>query len=199
MRRADHSSYGCRCRAKESRPAWRIVAVFALLMAGLAAAAPVEAQQQSKPEEYQVKAVYLFNLGRFVQWPAAADKGEVFPICVLGRDPFGAKLDATLAGETIDGRKLVAKRISNAREAADCRILFISSSESDHIRDTMAALDKFSVLTVSDMPDFTGRGGMIQFLLLENKVRFEVNLAAAQKVGLVLSSQLLKVATDIRK
>jgi hypothetical protein len=120
-------------------------------------------------------------------------------VCVLGRDPFGSSLDATLAGEAIDNRKLAARRIANPREATNCRILFISSSEAIRIKEILAAVDSSAVLTVSDMPAFTSAGGMIQFVLKENKVRFEVNLTAAEKAGLMLSSQLLKVATDIRK
>ena len=155
--------------------------------------------QQPKPEEYQVKAVYLYNFGRFVEWPASAKTGNSFAICVLGRDPFGAALDTTVAGAIIDNQKLVARRVSSAREATNCRILFISSSESNHGKDILAEVEKVSVLTVSDMPGFAGNGGMIQFVLRENKVRFEVNLAAAEKAGLTLSSQLLKVATEIKK
>ncbi len=161
-------------------------------------ASPVRAQQP-KAEEYQVKAVYLYNFGRFIEWPASAKSGESFPICVLGRDPFGATLDTTVAGTSIEQQKLVARRIASAREATDCRILFISSSESSRLKEIVASLDKSPALTVSDVPGFTASGGMIQFVRKENKVRFEVNLTATEKAGLTLSSQLLKVATEIKK
>jgi hypothetical protein len=155
--------------------------------------------QQSKPEEYQVKAVYLYNFGRFVEWPAMAVPNESFTICVLGQDPFGGALDATVAGEVIDKRKLVAKRIASIRDAVNCQILFISSSEEAHLKSILASLGTSEVLTVSDLPNFTISGGMIQFVLKDNKVRFEVNLSAAEKSGLTFSSQLLKVATDVRR
>jgi hypothetical protein len=155
--------------------------------------------QQSKPGEYQVKAVYLYNFGRFIQWPESATKDESFVICVLGEDPFGPVLDATLAGEAIENRKLIARRIANPRDAGACRILYISSSEARHIKEILIPLGKSAVLTVSDMPDFTSDGGMIQFVVTEKKVRFQVNLTAAEKAGLTFSSQLLKVATDIKK
>jgi hypothetical protein len=191
--------------ARRAQTLWRQrrLARLALILAGCAArcagfASPAMAQQP-KPEEYQVKAVYLYNFGRFVEWPASAKKGDFFAICVLGRDPFGAALDTTVAGAAIDNQKLVARRISSAREATNCRILFISSSESNHDKDILAGLEKTAVLTVSDMPGFANNGGMIQFVLQENKVRFEVNLTAAEKAGLTLSSQLLKVATDIKR
>ncbi len=178
---------------------WRL-ALLALIFLGWISLCPPGTAQQSRPEEYQVKAVYLYNFGGFVVWPATtATPSATFDVCVLGRDPFGSVLDATLAGEAINNRKLAAKRIANPHEATNCQILFISSSEAARIKEILAAVDSFNVLTVSDMPGFTSDGGMIQFVLRENKVRFEVNLTAAEKAGLMMSSQLLKVATDIRK
>jgi hypothetical protein len=170
-----------------------------MVVTGTFAFVPHGNAQRSKPEEYQVKAVYLFNFGKFVEWPVNAIKQEGFTICVLGRDPFGAVLDATIAGEAIDNKKFAAKRIESAHDAMDCQILFISSSESGHARDILTTLQNSAILTVSDMPDFTNNGGMIQFVTIENKVRFEVNLAASEKAGLTLSSQLLKVATEIKR
>lgn len=187
-------------RKRQSPALWPRLALCALTLAANLAFALGAAAQQPKPEEYQVKAVYLYNFGRFVEWPAAAAGSDnSFTICILGRDPFGAVLDTTLSGEAVGNLKLVAKRISSLREAVACRILFISSSEAARAREVLAHVEKLPVLTVSDMPGFTGNGGMIQFVLKENKVRFEVNLAAADKAGLSFSSQLLKVATDIRK
>ena len=173
------------------------IVALASLLAGL----PRLLGQSPKPTEYQVKAVYLFNFGRFVEWPSsvAAARSQSFAVCVLGQDPFGPALDATLAGEIIDRAPVVAKRIPKAEEAAACRVLFISSSENNQLREVLAAIDKASVLTVSDMPQFARRGGMVQFLLDGNRVRFEVNLAATQRVGLNLSSDLLKLAIAVRR
>jgi YfiR/HmsC-like len=178
---------------------WPRYALRALLLAANLAFASSDSAQQSRPEEYQVKAVYLYNFGRFAQWPAAGSNDDSFTICILGHDPFGAALDSTLSGESIGNLRLVARRISSLRDAAACRILFVSASEAGRTREILAGVEKSPVLTVSDMPGFTANGGMIQFVLRENKVRFEVNLAAAEKAGLSFSSQLLKVATDIRK
>lgn len=164
-------------------------------------AAPGLGAQASKPTEYQVKAAYLYNFGRFIEWPAkgAAAKRDSFAICVLGRDPFGYVLDATVARETIDGMSVVAKRILRPQEAGDCRILFISSSEEAQLKEILAGVDKTGVLTVSDTPRFSRRGGMVEFVLQDNRVRFEVNLTAAEQAGLTLSSQLLKLAVSVRK
>jgi hypothetical protein len=157
--------------------------------------------QQSKPSEYQVKAAYLYNFGRFVKWPAgvAAGKGDSFPICVLGQDPFGSILDSTLAGEALDGKPVVVKRTAKLQDAADCRILFVSSTEEHHLKEILAAIDQAGVLTVSDIPEFSRRGGMIQFVVEGDKVRFEINLASAESARLVLSSELLKVAAAVRR
>jgi hypothetical protein len=180
--------------------AGRWTGLAAVAVAGFILGFPAMNAQGPKPTEYQVKAVYLFNFGRFVEWPSneATRKGQPFAVCVLGQDPFGPALDAVLAGEIIDRAPVVAKRIPKPEEAVHCRVLFISSSEDGQLRDVLAALDKTSVLTVSDMPQFAKRGGMVQFLLDGNKVRFEVNQAATQRVGLSLSSDLLKLAMAIR-
>jgi hypothetical protein len=161
---------------------------------------PLLQAQKAKPTDYQVKAVYLYNFGRFIEWPAKVTAGQdAFTICVLGLDPFGPNLDATLAGEAISGKAVTARRISNLAESNNCRILFFTSADTISLSRIIEAGHKNSVLTVSDMPQFTTRGGMIQFVLEDNRVRFEVNLTAAQNAGLTLSSELLKVATVVRR
>ncbi len=155
--------------------------------------------QPSKASEYAVKAAYLYNFGRFVQWRAPMPAGDTFPICVLGRDPFGAALDTVIAGATIDRRRAVARRIEQSKEAAGCRIVFVSASEEGELAQILAALGQSRVVTVSDMPEFARRGGMIQFVSDGNRVRFEVNLASAEDAGLAFSSELLKVAVLVRR
>jgi hypothetical protein len=164
-------------------------------------AAPNLCAQQSRPSEYQVKATYLYNFGKFVKWPATAPAGksDSFAVCVLGQDPFGPILDATLAGEALDGKPVVLRRIPRPQDAMDCRILFISATEEKHLKEILTTLDEAGVLTVSDMPDFTRRGGIIQFIFEGEKIRFEINLANAESAKLVLSSELLKVAASVRK
>lgn len=189
----------------QSQSTWRVSSLRPLLMAiaiawGLLSVLDVGAQS-AKPTDYQVKAAYLYNFGRFVEWPAkgSSPQNSSFTICVLGDDPFGHALDATLAGETIGNQKVTARRISSPQMSADCQILFISSSEANRLNKIIEALDKNAVLTVSDIPEFSQRQGMIQFVLEENRIRFEVNLTATQRVGLTLSSELLKVATAVRR
>lgn len=178
----------------------RLLRAAAVVVAWTLISVPVSHTEPSTPTEYEVKAAYLFNLGKFVEWPAkAAIKEDSFPICVLGADPFGQVLDAAIDGETIDGKSVIAKRISKPQDAARCRILFISSSEENALQEILANLDGSSVLTVSDMPDFAERGGMVHFILENRRVRFAVNLVAAERVGLTLSSQLLKLAVRVTR
>lgn len=190
-------------RIPQSQWAGRRSGLLPLLMAiawGLLAI-PSAIAQSPKPTDYQVKAAYLSNFGRFVEWPekSTTAQRDSFTICVLGEDPFGRGLDATLAGEAMGNQRVVARRISSPQMAVDCQILFISSSEANRLNKIIEALDKNAVLTVSDIPQFSQRQGMIQFVLKENRIRFEVNLTATQRAGLTLSSELLKVATVVRK
>ncbi len=155
---------------------------------------------QGPATEYEVKAAYLLNFGKFVKWPVAAmpPATEKFSICVQGDDPFGAVLDATVRDEKIDGRAIIARRISRAQDATGCQVLFISRSEEKQARKSLPALKKAGILTVSDMPGFLDREGMIQFTFVGNRIRFEVNLDSVQDAGLTLSSELLKVASFVK-
>jgi hypothetical protein len=166
-----------------------------LLWPGLLAAQP------AKPLDYEVKATYLFNFGRFTTWPLsmAAAEGNLFSVCVLGRDPFGPALEATLAGETIAGKRIVARRIAKSSDAVGCRILFVSGSEESQLQSVLQTAGGAGILTVSDLPQFAARGGMIQFVSQGNRIRFEVNLTAVEQANLTLSSELLKVATAVRR
>jgi hypothetical protein len=151
-------------------------------------------QQRS---EFEVKAAYLQTFGRFVEWPAARQEPE-FIICVLGTDPFGPVLDATLTDTAVHGRKVVARRIATAADATRCHILFISGSEQERLTTIVSALGP-GVLTVSDIPGFVGGGGMIQFHLEGNRIRFHVDLERAMDAGLMMSSELLRVASSVRR
>jgi hypothetical protein len=175
------------------------ITLLALNLAGWVVLSPSVLAQQSKPQEYQIKAVYLYNFSKFVQWPPTTENKDTFAICVLGHDPFGAALDNVLVGEKIEQKAMVARRITDVQEAAKCQILFIAISESSRAKQILSALGKNSILTVSDIANFSLIGGMIQFVVQDNKVRFEVNLSAAEKAGLTFSSQLLKVASAVRK
>jgi hypothetical protein len=150
-----------------------------------------------KPSEYEVKAAYLLNFVRFVQWPATSPGDRAIYICVLGRDPFGDALERVIGGEEIGGKTVLIRRIAKVQEAESCRVLFIDSSQTSQLAGTLDVLRGAPVLTVSDIPQFILRGGIVQFVLKDNRVRFEINLKNAERVGLVLSSQLLNVAASV--
>jgi hypothetical protein len=154
---------------------------------------------REKPTEYEVKAAYLFNFAKFVKWRSAARQDTAFQICVLGDDPFGDVLQKTVEGEKIDGRGVQAKRIKSVAEASGCSIVFVSSSERAKLRSILAQLSSTGALTVSDLLNFTETGGMIQFVAEEHRIRFEVNLAATEHAGLNVSSELLRVASAVRR
>jgi len=176
------------------RGSWAWASFLALLAASVVVV--TAAPGQDAASEYQVKAAFLYNFGRFVQWPAQEE--AVFRICVLGEDPFGSALEETLQDKTVHQRKLLARRIERVEEAPGCQILFVSSSEEGHLRQILAALRGRSVLTVSELPRFAERGGMISFRLENNRVRFDINLGATERARLTVSSQLLKLARIVR-
>jgi hypothetical protein len=155
------------------------------------------AAEVPRPTQYDVEAAYLFNFGKFVTWPVPVGANATFLICILGEDPFGATLDKTIAGETLNGQKVEERRISRPQETTSCSILYISSSESSRLSKILPLLKDIPVLTVSDMPEFAEHGGIIQFVLREGRVRFLVNLGPTQTDGLTLSSELLKVALEV--
>jgi|SRR5579872_1615739 len=154
--------------------------------------------QDSRPTESQVKAAYLYNFGKFVQWPSgrAAISGA-FQICILGRDPFGAVLDSTVNGESVDGKTISVQRIHRVQDAAGCNILFISSSEESRLATILSEAGRMRLLTVSDIPHFAERGGVIGLVSQEDRIRFEVNRSTAEESHLLLSSELLKVAIHV--
>ena len=155
--------------------------------------------QGSRPSDYDVKAAYIYNFGKFVKWPSAsaANQGGAFSICVLGDDPFGSVLQSELAGKTLGGQPVRVKQVSKPQDATSCRVLFIEGTEERHLKEILDALGRASVLTVSDISDFSRRGGMIEFVMVGDRVRFAINRATAEDAGLVLDSELLKVATEV--
>lgn len=172
-------------------------------MVGLAIAAicvlAASAPAQNRVSESDVKAAYLFNFGKFVRFmPADPDiKRQSFDICIVGEDPLGATLDGLTANEQLDGKPVRVARLKAAAEAHGCAIVYISASEGSRVRSDLDALRGQHVLAVSDADNFLQNGGMIQFVIQKNHVRFAVNLDAVRKARLSLSSELLRVAVSV--
>jgi hypothetical protein len=190
------------CSAALSRARQGSDRLFAtLVVSALLLAASAAPAQTPLPNADQVQAAYLYNFGKFVRWPtvAPANRSGSFTICVLDQDPFGGVLQSRLSGESVNGKPVTVKRLAKAQDAEACHILFISSSQSRDLKQILAAVDREAVLTVSDLPDFSRRGGMIQFVLVGDRIRFEINLEGAERSQLVFPSELLKVATAVKK
>jgi hypothetical protein len=171
---------------------------FGACLAGALLACATLTAQQGRPLDVEVKAVYLLNFGRFTTWPPEDPNSGSFSLCVLGRDPFGTALDAAVSRETINDKPIVTRRLDLGATIAGCHILYVSASEESHLPSIVRALEDSATLTVSDMPQFVDRGGMIQFVAEGNKVRFLVNVLAAEQAGLMLRSDLLRVAAAVR-
>jgi len=156
---------------------------------------PQEAGAQ-KPSRDDVQAAYLYNFGKFVRWPENAGHGPI-EVCVAGDDSFGQVMGRLVAGEQINGRRFEVRNLDRPEGAGACAIVFVDTAEPVREDAFLAAAAGKPILTVGDAPDFLARGGMIQFLLVEDHVRFSVNLAAASRCGVGLSSELLKVAVAV--
>jgi hypothetical protein len=177
----------------------RICTALLLAIAAAALLSPKAARSSAayKPTEYEVKAAYLFNFGKFVRWPSELAHDQTFNLCVLGRDPFGEALDQLVQQETIDGKRIVVSRISGAAQASTCRIIFISDIEERRLPSILQSLHQRPILTVSDISGFASQGGMIEFVNDRERIRFAVNLDAADSAGIKLSSELLRIATRV--
>jgi hypothetical protein len=173
-----------------------VLALAALLLAGVPAAA---AERPLVTSEYAVKAAFLYNFAKFVEWPAGAFRGPRDPmtLCVLGEDPFGGELDKTVDGKAVLGRQIVVRRFAKPAGLEECRILFVSASEGPRFAQVLAAMAGRAVLTVGEDEVFARRGGIISFVIRQNRVRFQIDRAAAVRAGLVLSSRLLEVAETV--
>jgi len=174
-------------------------AVFALATA--LASSSVAGTQDQKFDEYRVKAAFLYNFAKFIEWPPEVflNPNDPFVICVLGQDPFGHALDDAVAGKKIEGRAFAIRRIASTRQATACRILFVSSSEPKHVLTALAAMKEPGVLTVGESDSPTAEGMIINLTLQGGKVRFEINMDSGSGEKLRFSSKLLSLATVLKK
>lgn len=152
------------------------------------------------PNEAQLKATFLFQFVRFVEWPpkAFADDKAPITIGVLGNDPIEGYLEKILRGELAHGRPLVLRHLESEEAARTCQVLFISPSEKNRLNQVLASLKKSHVLTVSDLEDFAAMGGMINFRKENEALRFEINVTAAERAELKIHSRLLNLAKIVR-
>jgi hypothetical protein len=152
-------------------------------------------------EEYRVKAAFLFNLAKFVEWPSQSFKSPADPIaiCILGRNPFGDALHQAVAGKVVQGRALSVLQVGEGVQASACNILFVSGSEHKRMRSILSDIKSTGVLTVGEIEGFTEEGGIMNFKIEGGNVRFQINAAEASRQQLQISSKLLSLAEIVRK
>ncbi len=150
--------------------------------------------------EYKVKALFLYNFAKYVDWPDGtfANAKTPFTIGILGKDRISDDLRGTVEGKTIDGHPLIIKRVASDGDFKDCQIIFVSNSENAATEDIIARIGTMHILTVGEDSAFLEKGGCINLVLKEEKVHLEVNLAAANKAALKISSKLLAVAETVK-
>jgi len=169
----------------------RIGIAAVVMIASLADAAAA-----ASTAEYDVKAAYLYNFAKFIEWPAESfpSPDAPFSICVLGRDPFGPVLDDVARGERIHGRPLVVRRLKGWDDAEECQILFVSTSVQEDFNQLLGGHTFRRTLTVGEVPQFLEAGGHIGFFLEGASVRFAVNADSVARTDLQISSKLMRVA-----
>jgi hypothetical protein len=152
--------------------------------------------QAQSATEYQVKAAFLFNFAKFVEWPADAFPGVDAPlqICLLGQDPFGREFEEVIGDKSVNGHRIEVIHPSGVPQARGCQIIFVSSSEKRQALEILRGLRGATVLTVGDSAGFAGMGGIINFVLDDGRVRFEITVKAAERAHLKISARLLTVA-----
>jgi hypothetical protein len=172
---------------------WRLAALVGLMLCAMAA--PLLAAEAA---EYKVKAAFLYNLARFVEWPKEAMGAQAaqFQLCVYGQDPFNGAL-TPIESKKIAGKKVVVRRLAPTESLAGCHMVFVSTSQQNELGPLISKLSDKPILTVGDTPGYAKDGVIVNFYLEQRKVRFEINVRAAKSAGLRVSSKLLALARII--
>jgi YfiR/HmsC-like len=182
----------------------RILIVALSVSLSWAPAALAQGRDSSDSSEYLIKAGFIFNFAKFVEWPPASFAQPDSPIVIgiLGTDPFGTIIDQIVQDKKIGGRGIVLKRLkwgADPKDLKECKILFVGASERAHLDELVQTLRGLPILTVGETPGFAEHGGVIRLVLEDNRVRFEVNVEAARQAGLTISSRLLTLARIIQQ
>ncbi len=190
------AEFGAVWRAERALKTWVRWLLLFVLLAGSRSATAGEAALR----EYQVKSLFLLNFAKYVEWPALSFKETNAPIVIgiLGETNFGNDLNKAVEGKCISGRQILVRSVAKDGDMSECHILFISSSEQKRMGEILSRLSSMPVLTVGESEQFTQRGGIINFIKREGKVRLEIDADAARRSKLQLSSKLLSVADVVK-
>ncbi len=158
------------------------------------------ARAETASLEQSVKAVYLFKIPSFVTWPAQAfdSPDGPFTLCIVGPDPFGELIDRTVSGQHFDRHPIVVLRLAAAQAEAHCQMVYVASADSRLIHEALEAARNKPVLTVTDAADETDGQGMINFVKIDDHIRFTIDAGEAAKEGIGISSKLLSLAVSVR-
>jgi uncharacterized protein DUF4154 len=151
--------------------------------------------------EYQIKAAFIYNFAQFTEWPDSAfsGSGDPFVVAVIGQNPFGTSLEQIMNGKTIAGRSVVVKYIDTPDQITGCNLLYVAATEDDNLDAIFKVVADKPILTVGDSDKFPWAGGIIRFLIEDNKIRFEISPDSADKAGLRISSKLMSLAKIFKR
>ena len=182
----------------------RCICAFAIYIIGyiaifFAGAGGSEGQSPTPLSEYQVKAAFLFHFAQMVEWPADTLGPDTRPMifCTTGEDGIAAALEAIVPGKQIATHPIELRRVNSKADFQDCHLVFIGGRDSRRALSIVNRLQDSSVLLVGESEGFAQQGGAIEFLLQNNKVRFDINVSAAQRARLKISSRLLLLARTV--
>jgi len=172
------------------------VLCVSLMCAALAFPCPAQIADSSDSSEYLIKAGFIFNFANLMQWPINTFSNPDSPIVIgiLGTDTSGGILDEVLAGKKVNGRPFAVKHLKRGMDLKGCNIVFVSTSETAHIDEILHLIKNLPILTIGETPGFANRGGIINFIVVDDKIRFEVNVEAAKVADISISSRLLALA-----
>jgi hypothetical protein len=156
------------------------------------------ARSDNEALAYAVKATYLCKLPAFVTWPAGTQTGDSFALCVVGDDPFGGLLDQAADGQAVQQRPVAVRRYQTVGKNPGCQLIFVAGSSSQSVAAVLAAVHGTPVLTVTEGERDPASIGIINFVLADGHMRFEIDQGSAAQNGLVISSKLLRLATAVR-
>jgi len=169
--------------------------IMALLAIFLCLATPLQAGS-SRSLSAEIEAAFLVQFSKYISWPAHCFASPTAPVIIgiLGRDPFGSKIDQISRSFNANGRGVEVRRLADPEHAKTCHILFVSASKPTTMESISRILAGRPIVLVSSTKDFLARGGMINFITLGTKIRFDINLTNCRHTGIKISSKLLKIA-----
>jgi len=155
-----------------------------------------EERKTAAPTEYEVKAAFVHNFVKFVEWPAVGQPGDSIRLCILG-DPPNVEAFATLSGRQVGGKRLIVLPIIRPGEVIDCEVLFVTANQAARLPEIVETLDDLPILTIGDTEGYARHGVMINMFLENKRIRFEINEHKARAAGLTISAKLLKLASRV--